>query len=69
MSRVVLPKAALAAMRKYDTPTICNVIELFDVRPRNTGYMDRRIKACFPERLPENNFDHLTRSSVRSTGQ
>ncbi len=37
---------------KYDTPTICNVIELFNVRPRNMGYMDQRIKACFPEMPP-----------------
>ncbi len=39
-------------LRRFDTPTICNVIELFDVRPRNVGYMDARIKACFPELPP-----------------
>ncbi len=39
-------------LRKFDTPTICNIIELFDIRPRNTGYMDGRIKACFPEMPP-----------------
>lgn len=42
-----LPKLA-----KFDTPTICNVIELFDVRPRNTGFMDGRIRAGFPELPP-----------------
>ena len=42
----------LDVLRKHDTPTVCNVIELFNVRPRNTGYMDRRIKACFPELPP-----------------
>lgn len=42
----------LARLRRYDTPTICNVIELFAVRPRNTGYMDARIRACFPEMAP-----------------
>ena len=30
--------ATLAGLAKYDTPTVCNVIELFDVRPRNHGY-------------------------------
>ncbi|MDP7560341.1 MAG: RraA family protein, partial [Planctomycetota bacterium] len=30
----------LDLLRKFDTPTVCNVIELFDIRPRNTGYMD-----------------------------
>jgi len=39
-------------LAKYDTPTICNAIELFDVRPRNTGYMNDRIKACFPKMPP-----------------
>ena len=36
----------------FDTPTICNVIELFDIRPRNRGYMDGRIKCNFPELPP-----------------
>ena len=43
---------ALALLREVDTPTVCNVIELFDVRLRNTGYMDGRIKASFPEMPP-----------------
>lgn len=42
----------LELLRRYDTPTICNVIELFEVRPRNTGYMDGRVRACFPEMAP-----------------
>ena len=42
----------LARLRTFDTPTICNIIELFEVRPRTTGYMDSRIKACFPEMPP-----------------
>lgn len=39
-------------LKKHDTPTVCNVIELFDIRPRNTGYMDESIQACFPEMPP-----------------
>ena len=42
----------LDLLAKYDTPTVCNAIELFNVRPRNTGYMDARIRACFPELPP-----------------
>src|SRR6185369_15729099 len=42
----------LAKLRKFDTPTICNVIELFDVIPRNRGYMDQRVKCNFPELPP-----------------
>lgn len=44
--------ADLKALRQYDTPTICNVVELFDLRPRNTGYMDQRIRACYPKLPP-----------------
>ncbi len=42
----------LTELARYDTPTICNAIELFEVRPRNQGYMDGRIRACFPEMPP-----------------
>src|SRR3954469_2880223 len=42
----------LAKLARFDTPTICNVIELFDFRPRNRGYMDGRIKCNFPELPP-----------------
>src|SRR5664279_599626 len=42
----------LTLLAQYDTPTICNAIELFEVRPRNQGYMDARIRACFPEMPP-----------------
>jgi regulator of RNase E activity RraA len=48
-----LPTAAdLELLRKYDTPTVCNVIELFDLRPRHTGYMNARIQACYPKLPP-----------------
>jgi 4-hydroxy-4-methyl-2-oxoglutarate aldolase len=42
----------LTKLARFDTPTICNVIELFDIRPRNRGYMDGRIKCNFPEFPP-----------------
>ncbi|QDT92568.1 RraA family protein [Gimesia algae] len=42
----------LAALRRFDTPTICNAIELFEVRSRAAGYMNREIAACFPEFPP-----------------
>ena len=42
----------LEKLRGFDTPTVCNVIELFDIRPRNRGYMDCRIKCNFPELPP-----------------
>jgi 4-hydroxy-4-methyl-2-oxoglutarate aldolase len=42
----------LSRLTQFDTPTICNAIELFEVRPRTEGYMDARIRACFPEMPP-----------------
>src|SRR5829696_10231266 len=39
--------AVLDRLRQFDTPTICNVLELFDCRPRTAGYMDGRIRACY----------------------
>src|SRR6201998_3580235 len=48
----LVSSADLELLRKFDTPTICNVIELFDVRPRTAGYMDARIQACYPKLPP-----------------
>jgi regulator of RNase E activity RraA len=42
----------LKQLAQFDTPTISNTIEVFQVRPRSAGYMDGRIRACFPEFPP-----------------
>ena len=42
----------LERLRGFDTATICNVIELFGVRPQTEGYMDHRIQASFPDMPP-----------------
>lgn len=47
-----IPAADLERLRKFDTPTICNVVELFDARPRTAGYMDARIQCCYPKLPP-----------------
>ncbi|HIQ20309.1 MAG TPA: RraA family protein [Planctomycetes bacterium] len=49
---VTITPETLEKLAQFDTPTICNVIELFHVRPRDTGYMDGRIRANFPELAP-----------------
>lgn len=48
----MLTQATLDKLATFDTPTICNIIELFDVRPRSQGFMDDRVKACFPDMPP-----------------
>jgi len=49
---VLLSTETLDGLRQYDTPTVCNVIELFGVRSRCNGYMDKSIQACFPKLPP-----------------
>lgn len=48
----MLSPTVLDKLAHFDTPTVCNLIELFEVRPRNSGYMDARIQANFPEMGP-----------------
>jgi 4-hydroxy-4-methyl-2-oxoglutarate aldolase len=48
----MLAAADLDLLRRYDTPTVCNVVELVDLRPRHLGYMDGRIQACYPKLPP-----------------
>ncbi|MDE0262441.1 MAG: RraA family protein, partial [Bryobacterales bacterium] len=52
MSAPQLSGEVLSKLCQYDTPTVCNVIELFGIRPQTDGYMDDRIKSCFPEMGP-----------------
>lgn len=43
-----LNPAVLDALRRYNTPTVSNAIEVFDVRPRNEGFMRPEIRCVFP---------------------
>src|SRR5262245_38258906 len=52
MPAAPLTAAQLADLARYDSPTICNAVELWNLRPRNSGYMNRDIKACFPQMPP-----------------
>lgn len=47
-----LSASVLAELARYDTPTVCNVVELWDLYPRNLGYMNRTIVACYPKLPP-----------------
>lgn len=48
MSRELDP-SVLEALRRYDSPTLSNAIELFDVRPRDEGYMSHAVRCMFPD--------------------
>lgn len=39
----------LKGLARFDTPTVCNVIELAGLRSKASGYADSRLQACFPE--------------------
>jgi len=52
MTAPQISPSTLQKLAKYDTPTICNVIEMFGIRPDTDGYMDGRIRAAFPELPP-----------------
>ena len=39
----------LELLRRYNTPTVSNAIELFDVRPRNTGFLPHFVRCLLPE--------------------
>ena len=39
----------VAALARYDSPTLANAIETFDIQPRDVGFADSRIRCMFPE--------------------
>ena len=47
-----LPDEVLSALRRYDTPTLANAIETFDVRPRDEGFASMEIRCMFPDLGP-----------------
>ena len=44
-----LSKHELEALRNITTPTIANAIEVFNIQPRNTGFMTPDIRCILPE--------------------
>jgi regulator of RNase E activity RraA len=42
----------IAALRRYDTPTLSNAIETFGVRPRDDGFADMSVRCMFPDLAP-----------------
>jgi regulator of RNase E activity RraA len=43
-----LPDAVLEELRAWNTPSVSNAVELFDVRPRNEGFASGEIRCIFP---------------------
>src|SRR5438552_8185350 len=45
-------RPALEALRAFDTPTICNALEITSPERRARGFTRRPVVACFPEMKP-----------------
>jgi 4-hydroxy-4-methyl-2-oxoglutarate aldolase len=45
----ILNPSELRTLRRFNTPTISNAIELFNVRPRHTGFLPHTIRCLLPE--------------------
>ena len=56
--------ALLEALKKFDSPTLSNTIETFEVRPRDEGYMSMDIRCLFPELGPM--VGYATTGTIRS---
>jgi regulator of RNase E activity RraA len=52
MTTPILSPAQLEALRRYNTPTISNAIEIFNVRKRTVGFLPHTIRCLFPEMAP-----------------
>jgi regulator of RNase E activity RraA len=61
----------MRALRRYNTPTISNAIELFNVRPRHTGFLPHDIRCLLPDLGPMIGYavTSKTRAAPPETGE
>jgi 4-hydroxy-4-methyl-2-oxoglutarate aldolase len=52
MTIPLLSDEQLEALRRYNTPTISNAIEVFNVRKRHLGFLPHTIRCLFPDMGP-----------------
>ena len=52
MATTTLSAAQLEELRRFNTPTISNAIEIFDVRPRHMGFLPHTIRCLLPDLGP-----------------
>lgn len=43
----MLDKSQLEELTQFDSPTVCNAIEFFDLQPRTSGFMNPSVKKIF----------------------
>jgi regulator of RNase E activity RraA len=64
MNAFTLSHDQIAALAKADSPTVANVIELFDVQSRVAGYSNASLKAVYPDLPPA--VGHAVTATFRS---
>ena len=47
----MLNSSQLNELKKFDAPTICNAIQLFNIRPKTSGFMNSKIRKVFNNSL------------------
>ena len=52
MALAPLTAEQIEALRRYNTPTISNAIEVFNIRPRHVGFLPHRVRCLFPDLPP-----------------
>ncbi|MHC5537553.1 RraA family protein, partial [Singulisphaera rosea] len=52
MSTPLLSDEQLEALKRYNTPTISNAIEVFDIRQRHLGFLPHQVRCLFPDMGP-----------------
>src|SRR5688572_2619398 len=52
VSPSMLSTEQLAALARYNTPTIANAIEVFQVRPRHVGFLPHQVRCLLPDLGP-----------------
>jgi 4-hydroxy-4-methyl-2-oxoglutarate aldolase len=62
-----LEPAVLEALRRYDSPTLSNAIEAFDIRPRDEGFAGMEIRCLFPELGPM--VGYAATATIRARGR
>ncbi|HZV51261.1 MAG TPA: RraA family protein [Candidatus Dormibacteraeota bacterium] len=67
MNVTALPPEVLERLRRYDTPTLANAIETFDVRPRDEGFAGLEIRCMFPELGPM--VGYAATATIRARGR
>lgn len=57
----------MEALKGFDSPTLSNAIETFDVRPRDVGYMSMEIRCIFPDLGPM--VGYAATATIRARGR